>query len=170
LSWFFSFFNITLVMRNPKGISHWMKSPRNLFKQLKDCYQTKTNGEMMQHDFHFLTNIVIFNLKKKRSNIPFSCLFFTFVQNSKKKKTCCDRCIWMSSITLSHFERITFFFLCIMGTLNYFLRISYLVLWVMDWWQSQLGLVCIRRGGREYKMSKNECESFYNQIKMNHLT
>jgi hypothetical protein len=30
--------------------------------------------------------------------------------------------------------------------------------------------VHISRGGTENKMSKDECESFYNQIKMNHLT
>jgi hypothetical protein len=40
---------------------------------------------------------------------------------------------------------------------------------IMDWWQSQLGWVHIWRGGRENKMLEDECESFYNQIRMNHL-
>jgi hypothetical protein len=29
---------------------------------------------------------------------------------------------------------------------------------VMDWWQSPLGWVYIWRGGKENKMSKDECE------------
>jgi len=142
LSWFFSFFNITLVMRNPKGISHWMKSPRNLFKHLKDCYQTKTNKEMMQHDFHFLTIIVIFSQKKKSSNIPFSCLFFTFVQNSKKKKTCCDVYLDVNFNHIVTFWKNYINFFVYDGCIKLFLEkvVSYLVLWVMDWWQSQLGL------------------------------
>jgi hypothetical protein len=41
---------------------------------------------------------------------------------------------------------------------------------VMDWWQCKLGQVHIWGGGKENKLSKDECESFYNQIKMNHLT
>jgi hypothetical protein len=32
------------------------------------------------------------------------------------------------------------------------------------------GWVHIWGGGRENKMSKNECETFYQQIRMNHLT
>jgi hypothetical protein len=30
-----------------------MTNFKNLFKQLKNCYQTKTNREMSQHDFQF---------------------------------------------------------------------------------------------------------------------
>jgi hypothetical protein len=41
---------------------------------------------------------------------------------------------------------------------------------VMDWWQSQLSWVNNGEGGKENKMSKDECESCYNQIRMNHLT
>ncbi len=35
----------------------------NLFKHLKHCYQTKTNSEISQHDFHCFENLM--TLKKK---------------------------------------------------------------------------------------------------------
>jgi hypothetical protein len=41
---------------------------------------------------------------------------------------------------------------------------------IIYWWWSQLGWVHIWEGGRKNKMSKNECEYFYNQIRMNNLT
>jgi hypothetical protein len=63
-------------------------------------------------------------------------------------------------------------FLCMMGgPLTIFLVkiVSYLVLWVIDWCKS-LGVGCtFEEVGRESKMSKDECESFYNQIRMNNL-
>jgi len=34
-----------------------MKNSKNLFKQLKDCYQTKSNKEMLQH---FFENLMIY--------------------------------------------------------------------------------------------------------------
>jgi hypothetical protein len=40
-----------------------MTCSSNLFKHLKHCYQTKTNSEMSQHDFHFFEDLM--NLKKK---------------------------------------------------------------------------------------------------------
>jgi hypothetical protein len=52
-------------MRNPKGISHKMMTcSRNLFKHLKHCYQIKTNREMLQHDFHFIVNLMTFSFFK----------------------------------------------------------------------------------------------------------
>ncbi len=57
---------ITLITRNPKGMSHYiMTCCRNLFKHLKICYQTKTNKEMSQHDFYFLINLMTFSQKRK---------------------------------------------------------------------------------------------------------
>jgi hypothetical protein len=41
---------------------------------------------------------------------------------------------------------------------------------IIDWWESQLRWMHIWGGGKENKMSKDECELFYNQISMNHLT
>jgi len=41
---------------------------------------------------------------------------------------------------------------------------------IIDWSQSQVGWVHIWEGDRDNKMSKDECEFPYNQIKMNHLT
>ncbi len=127
MSWFyvFSFFNITLVMRKLKG-SHikWWHVLRTYLNILKNCYQTKTNRGMFQHDFQFFANLMTFFSKRKKwSNIPFSYLFFTFVQIFKpKKKRSRDMCIWVFSITLSHFERITWIF-TYDGCHNYFWKI-----------------------------------------------
>jgi hypothetical protein len=49
----------------------------------------------------------------------------------------------------------------IFGENSFIFRFVGLVTW---------GWVRISRGGRENKMSKDECESFYKQIRMNHLT
>jgi hypothetical protein len=32
----------------------------NLSKHLKGCYPTKTNREMLKHDFHIFDNLMIF--------------------------------------------------------------------------------------------------------------
>jgi hypothetical protein len=48
-------------------------------------------------------------------------------------------CIWMLSIKLSHFEKITWI-LVYDGCLFLVKIVSYLILWVMDWWQSHMGL------------------------------
>ncbi len=64
-----------------------MTCSRNLSKNLKNCYKTKINKEMFQHDFQFFCKYNNFFLPKtKWSNILFSYLFFTFVQNFKPKK------------------------------------------------------------------------------------
>jgi hypothetical protein len=57
------------------------------------------------------------------------------------------------------------------GGLNHFLVkiVSYLVLWVMDWCKSLAVGCTFEKVGRESKMSKDECDSFYNQIRMNRL-
>jgi len=61
-----------------------MACSRNISIHLKNCYQTKTNKEMFQHDFQFFANLMIFFAEKKGDQIiPFSYLFFTFVQNFK---------------------------------------------------------------------------------------
>jgi hypothetical protein len=36
----------------------------NLSKHLKGCYETKTNREMLEYDFKFFVNLMIFPLKK----------------------------------------------------------------------------------------------------------
>lgn len=53
-----------------------MTSSRNLSKHLKNCYPTKTNEEMSQHDSQF------FGIKKKMIN----CFLFIFMHNFKPKK------------------------------------------------------------------------------------
>jgi hypothetical protein len=62
-------------------------------------------------------------------------------------------------------------FLLMMGVITSFGKNTFIFSFViMDWSQSQLIWVHIWGGGRQNKMSKDDCESFYNQIRMNHLT
>jgi hypothetical protein len=75
----------------------------------------------------------------------------------------------MFSITLSHFERITEIFAYDNAIIIFGENIFIFSFVIIDRRQSQLGWVHIREGGRENKMSKDECEYFYNQIRMNHL-
>jgi hypothetical protein len=150
-----------------------MTCSRNLCKHLKICYQTKTNREMPQHDFNFFVNLINFFVNKKKVIKYFLFIFiFHIYENfqTKKKKTCHDMCIWMFSITLSHLKELHEF-LHMMGAIIIFgkniFKFSFVII---DWWQSQLNWVHIWKGGKENKMSKDECKYFYNQIRMNHLT
>jgi hypothetical protein len=69
-------------MRNPKRISHYMTTcSKNLFKHFKFCYQTKINGEKLQHVFQFFMNLMIFSFKKKV--IKYLCK-----KQIQEKKTC----------------------------------------------------------------------------------
>ncbi len=53
-------------MSNPKGISLEMViGSKNLSKHLKNYYQTKTNIEMLEHDFQSFANLMTFFSKKK---------------------------------------------------------------------------------------------------------
>jgi hypothetical protein len=56
------------------------RSFRNLYKHFKNCYQTKTNREMLQQDFQFFENLMTF----------FFIFIFQISANfqTKKKKTC----------------------------------------------------------------------------------
>ncbi len=58
---------------------------RNLFKNLKRCYQTKANKKMSKHDFQNFANLLNF-LIKKSSTTSFLYLFFTIVQNFRPKE------------------------------------------------------------------------------------
>jgi len=64
-----------------------MTCSRNLFKHLKNKYQTKTNKEMSQFDFQFIGDLMTFFLQKKKV-IKFSLLIFIFhiCANFKPKK------------------------------------------------------------------------------------
>jgi hypothetical protein len=96
---------------------------------------------------------------------------FAFVKNfTQKKKVCHDMCIWIFPITLSHFGGIAwFFYFCVWWVPQlFFEKVNlYLVLYIINWWQSHLGLsVWFGSDGGKKKWSKNECEFFYNQIRM----
>jgi hypothetical protein len=48
--------------------------------------------------------------------------------------------------------------------------VSYLIFLIMDWSQKSLGVRCMfKEVAKKKQMSKDECESFYNQIKINRL-
>ncbi len=109
---FFSFFNITLVMKKLKG-SHikWRHVLGTYLNILKIVTKSKPIGKCFSMILNFFANLMtFFTQKKKWPNISFSYSFFTFVQNFKPRKNWLWMCIWIFSITLSHFERITWIF------------------------------------------------------------
>jgi hypothetical protein len=71
-------------------------------------------------------------------------------------------CIWMFSITLSHFERITWnFFLCMIGAIKFFGKNNFIFTFVglVTW-----GWLHIWGGIRKNKMSKDEHEFFSKKL------
>jgi hypothetical protein len=140
-----------------------MTCSRNLFNHFFKCYQIKTNREMFQHDFQIFTNLMDFFSKKNMN--PFSYLIFTFVQNSKPKKNLgCGMCIWMFSIIWSHFERIKWN-LPYEGCHNHFWK-KYFIFRFVDYGlvTTTWGWVHIWGGGKENKMSKDECDFFTTKL------
>jgi len=70
---------------------------KNLFKQLKKIYQTKTNREMLQHGFLFFASNEFFLLKKVIKYSLFMFFFFSHlckISNQKNKviMTCVFEC------------------------------------------------------------------------------
>jgi len=99
-----------------------MTCSKNLFKHLKNSYQTKTNKEMLQHDFQFFANIKTFFSPKQLSNSPFSYLLFTFVQifKPKKKKKIIFMFLFEFFKTNFHFLKELDEFLGMMGAMTMF--------------------------------------------------
>jgi len=97
-----------------------MTCSRNLSKHFRTCYQWK----MFQHD---LQKSKDFFLQKRKDQIfPFHIYFSHLCKTSNQKKPHgYDMCIWMFSITLSHFERITWIFLRMMGAITIFRKNSF---------------------------------------------
>jgi hypothetical protein len=110
----------------------WWQVLKTYLNIWKIVTELKTNSEeMLQHDFQFFENLMIFLIKTVINYFPLSFFFCTFVKifkpKKKKKKTYYDMCNWIFSITLSHFERITWIFLCTMGALIiYFVKIVFI--------------------------------------------
>jgi hypothetical protein len=97
---------------------------KNLFKHLKNCDQTKTNNEMLRHDFQFFSNIMTFFSPKKRSNSPFSYLLFTFVQifKPKKEKKLVVTCVFECFQSQCHILKELHEFLGMMGAITMFVK------------------------------------------------
>jgi hypothetical protein len=99
--------------------------------------------------------------------------FFIFCANFQTKKRLIVTCVFECLKLCCHILKKLREFLCTMSALTIFLVniVSYLILWLMDWWQNQLGLGAhLKRWGEKNQISKDAFESFHNQIKMNHLT
>ncbi len=105
-----------------------MTSSKKLFKHEKNCFQIKTNREMLQHDFHFFG--IEWFIFIKMINYSFFIFIFHICAKfqTKTKIYHDDMCIWMFSITVSHFEKITWIFVYD-GCLKPFLvkSVSYLI-------------------------------------------
>jgi len=125
LSWIvFSFFNITFLRGTQKGshIKWWhvlriyLNIKKNIIKpkSIRNC-ATWFSTFCKSHDF--------FLQRKSDQIFPFHIYFSHLCKISKQReeKTCHDKCIWMFSITLSHFEKITWIF-AYGGCHNQFLR------------------------------------------------
>ncbi len=81
-------------------------------------------------------------LPKKNDKAFLFYIYFSHLCNiSNKRKSGHDMCIWMFSIRRLHFERITWIFVYD-GCHNQLLDkiVSNLILWIVDCWQSHLGL------------------------------
>jgi hypothetical protein len=137
-----------------------MTCSKNLFKHLKNCYQTKTNRECNNVIFIFFANLMIFFSKSKWSNISFPYLFFTFVQNFKPKRKKEKDISW--HMYMNVFNHIVTLlkelheFLCTIDAINIFGKNSLIFSFVsygigdkVTW-----GRVHIWGGGRENKTSK----------------
>jgi hypothetical protein len=144
---------------------------RNLFKHLKICYQTKTGREMSQRGFYFFANLMIFFSKKMIKYSLFLINFSHLCKISNPKKKLIMTCVFEYFQSHCHILKELHEFLWVMGAITIFEKCIFIFSFVvMDWSQNQLGWVHIWGGGGENKMLKDECESFYNQIRMNHLT
>jgi hypothetical protein len=148
-----------------------MTSFRNLSKHLKNCYQTKTNREMSQHDFQFFGN-----LRKSLKVVEYSLFIFIFHICSnfqtQKQKTHCDMYILNVFNYIVKFWKNIWIF-ALLGVVTIFGEGSFMFNFVgYGLVTKSFGAGCTFENVINFffKKSKDECESFYNQINMNHLT
>jgi hypothetical protein len=133
-----------------------MTCSRNLFKHSKNCYQTKTNRKMSQHDFYFFANLMIFFSQKKKVTKIFSFhIYFSHlwkISNPKNKIK-----IFMTDV-----------FECFNHIVTFWKIFSYFLLWWL--WQKWIGLGAHLRRWQRKQNVKIWMWIFYNQMSMNHLT
>jgi hypothetical protein len=110
--------------------------------------QIKTNKEIFQWDFHLYIikksdNFFFSKIKIKWNmwKIHFSYILLHLWKTSHKKKACHDMYIWIFPITLSHFGGIAWIFFGVWWVFQPFFEkvVLYLVLWIINRWQSHLG-------------------------------
>jgi hypothetical protein len=127
----------------------------------------KPIGKCSNMILSFFVNLMIFKPIWKKM-IKYSLFIFNFSHLCKflnKKKTSHDMCIGMFLITLSHFERITWIF-AYDGWHNYVEKNNW-ILNIVDYGlvtKSLGGRVHIWKGGRENKLSEDECEFFTTKL------
>jgi hypothetical protein len=98
-----------------------MTCSRNLSKDLKYCYKTKTNKEMLQHDFQKFTNLIIFSSKIKV--IKYSFFIFIFhicAKKHLKRKRLVMICVFECFQSHCHILKKSHEFLCVMGAMIIF--------------------------------------------------
>jgi hypothetical protein len=145
---------------------------RNLFRHLKNWYQTKTNKRMLWHDFLLKKNYWSFSQKKSKYSLfififhicaNFQFLFYFLVV------TCVFECFQSHC----HILKELYEFLWMMSAIIIFEESSFIFSFVSHVWigdKVTWGWVHIWGGGRENKMSKDKCESLYKKTRMNHLS
>ncbi len=129
---------------------------------------------MIQHDFQFFYKYNDFFLQKNRSDkiFPFHIYFSHLWKNLNQKTKLAITCVFECFQSHGHILKELHEFFVYDGCHNHFWKkiVSYLILWIMDCWQSHLGLGAhLKRRWRKQNV-KRWMWIFNNQIRMNHLT
>ncbi len=97
-----------------------MTCSKNLFKHLRHVTKSKTNREMLEHDFHFFVNLITFSLKNSDQIYPFHVYFSHLCKISNQKKKC--ECFHSHSHILKELHE----FLFMMGAITIFGKNSFI--------------------------------------------
>ncbi len=147
---------------------------RNLSKLFFNCYQTKTNRKMFQHDFQFFADLMIFFSQKKEEVIKHCFLIFIFHICAKfqTKENLVMTCVFECFQSGGHILKELHDFLCMMGAITIINGQNSFKFNFVDY-----GLVTISLGARAHLKGwqrkwnvKRWTWIFNNQIRMNHLT
>jgi hypothetical protein len=96
----------------------------NLSKHLKGCCQTKINREMLEHNFQFSTNLMIFFSKKNQ--ILHSHIYFSHLCKSSNSKKLIITSVFEYFQSHWHISRTLHEFLDMMGSITIFFKIHFL--------------------------------------------
>jgi len=122
-------------------------------------------GKFHNMIFIFSSLLIFFSKEKVIKYSLFIYIFHIYEKFQTKKKT---RHVYFNVFNhIVTFWKNYMIFLCMIGAINIFGKNNFIFSFVglVTW-----GWVHIWGGVKEKKMSKDECEYFYKQIRMNHLT